>query len=189
MELTPLSDLIKYGAVGLAFLATVFSFLVSAWGKPRTLHLLSNDREEQRDITREVRLPEVARSLDEEESRKRRYGFAATSLAFGQFIIGGLLASSFVADNLSKVLIGFLGLLVLAASLVHQHFRPDVLQKAAAHRVFRLKAFRRWVEDEVYDITRLDADDERVATLRRKVSELLGEIERDSLNSEKNEKA
>lgn len=191
MSATPeqLAEALKYIATAVAVLSTLTSAILTLAGKRRQMVVAVNEREKVRDYAREIRLPEIKQLLSEEEGRKSLYRGASASLAFGQFVIGGLLASSFIAENLSKSLIGFLGLLVLAASLVSQHFRPDILHKATAYRVYRLRSLRRWAEDQLYEITRGEASDESVAAIRRKISETLDELDRGELAFEKNDRA
>ncbi|MCB1106075.1 MAG: hypothetical protein H7A44_05980 [Opitutaceae bacterium] len=184
-----LVDVLKYIALALAVLSTLSSAVLTLAGKRRQSVVVVNEREKVRDYAREIRLPEVKQLLSEEEGRKGLYRAASASLAFGQFVVGGLLASSFIAENLSKSLIGFLGLLVLAASLVNQHFRPDILHKATAFRVYRLRSLRRWIEDQLYEFSRTETNDESIAAIRRKVSEALDELDRGELAFEKNDKA
>ena len=74
--------------------------------------------------------------------------WASNLLRFSQYVIGGVLATAFVRDNLSPNNVGLLGVLVLMASLIHQHFRPDTTLQECRFRVFRLRRTLRRVEDE-----------------------------------------
>jgi hypothetical protein len=69
-------------------------------------------------------------------------------LRFGQYVVGGILATAFVRDTLTPNIVGLLGVLVLMASLVHQHFRPDVTLQECRARVYRLRRLVRRAEDE-----------------------------------------
>jgi hypothetical protein len=69
-------------------------------------------------------------------------------LRFGQYVVGGVLATAFVKDTLTPNIVGLLGVLVLMASLVYQHFRPDVTLQECRARVYRLRRLVRRAEDE-----------------------------------------
>jgi hypothetical protein len=98
----------------------------------------------------------LARLAEAKDVLRQQYALAKThrlsggSLTFGQFIVGGLLASSFVQDQTSKTLIGVLGLLVLASSIIRQHYKPESSSIAARERAVKLKAVIREVEDQLY---------------------------------------
>ncbi|WP_221033180.1 hypothetical protein [Actomonas aquatica] len=141
----------------------------------------SADLTPKRDPREEVRLPEVIQLLDDEERRRSLFRYSSASLVIGQFIVGGVLTSSFVTTAFSEHVVGFLGLLVLASSLVSQHFRPDLLHKSSAVKIHRLTSLRRWIEDELYEATRGEIDDARITKIRRRVSAELSEIEESDL--------
>jgi hypothetical protein len=67
----------------------------------------------------------------------------------GQYIVGGLLASSFVQESLSPKLVGSLGLLVLIASLIKQHFHPELSVQNATTKAAQLKALIRRSEHQL----------------------------------------
>jgi len=202
------TNIFESTAVIVAILGTVVSFLLSLSVKLKKVEIkaLKDSSEmvriefaasglaQKRDFAHEVRLDEIYLLLKAEEWRKSLYKYASASLTFSQFVVGGILASSFVADALSKTVIGILGLLVLASSLLNQHFRPAILHKAAAAKVYRLKTLRRWVEDKLYDITKGPVDEARINAVRTHVREVLDELDRsdlellDSKNFEQKEK-
>jgi hypothetical protein len=66
-------------------------------------------------------------------------------LTVGQYIIGGLL----VQESLSPRLVGSLGLLVLLASLIKQHFDPEVSAEHARKKAGQLRALIRISEDQL----------------------------------------
>jgi hypothetical protein len=93
-------------------------------------------------------------------------------LTFGQYVIGGVLASSFVQQALTPAAVGFLGVLVLLASLIKQQFHPDVRASQAAQTVSKLRALIRYAEDRVAELTTTDqASSADYHALVRKVSE------------------
>jgi hypothetical protein len=166
-------------AVLTALAAALSSF---ATKRAKLISAINERQPERRDYKSEVRLPEIDALLAEESSRKTLYRYSAAFLVCGQFVVGGLLASSFVADNLSKSLVGILGLLVLASSLVNQHFRPDILHKAAASRMTKLRILKRHIEDELFDIMHGPVDDGRIVALRKQASIALAQIEATELS-------
>jgi hypothetical protein len=97
-----------------------------------------------------IRFTEVREVLGKQEIVSRAYRFASSVLTFGQFIVGGLLATSFLQESLSKSLVGGLGLLVLVSSLVRQYYRPEVHAFRAREKVARLKALVRKAEDQLF---------------------------------------
>jgi hypothetical protein len=96
------------------------------------------------------RLAEAKEVLRQQYTLARAHRIGGGSLTFGQFIVGGLLASSFVQDHTTKTLIGLLGLLVLASSIIRQHYKPESSSVAARERAVTLKAVIREVEDHLY---------------------------------------
>lgn len=97
-----------------------------------------------------ARLAEAKDALRQQYSLAKAHRIGGGSLTFGQFIVGGLLASSFVQDHTSKTLIGVLGLLVLASSIIRQHYKPESSSIAARERAVKLKSIIREVEDQIY---------------------------------------
>lgn len=94
-----------------------------------------------------IRMQEARRALERQRELATTHRIAGSLLTFGQFVVGGLLASSFLQDKLSKEMIGGLGLLVLASSLIRQHYRPEIQYIGARQRAAKLKALIREAED------------------------------------------
>ena len=92
------------------------------------------------------RMAELDDAIRRQESSLRRAQLSDIALTVGQFIIGGVLASSFVQTTLPS-LVGFLGLLVLASSLVRQQFRPERESRLTLERLALLKKMRRKAQD------------------------------------------
>lgn len=126
---------------------------------------------------KDSRLLEAKDELKRQESITKWQGNAATSLIFSQYIIGGVLATSFIQETLDSSIVGFLGLLVLVSSLIHQHFRPDLIARAAKERVLILRNMIRQVEDDLYAIKEGKLAKDFIHELRAKVTECLKEIE------------
>ena len=112
----------------------------------------ANEKVEEIDYERDTRLENARTALREQESSAKWNKWTVHSLTFGQYIIGGILATSFVQSSLSKEVVGFLGVLVLISSLIHQRFRPDLQYRAAKERAVRLRLLIRKAEDDVYAI-------------------------------------
>lgn len=94
-----------------------------------------------------IRMRETRRALERQRELATTHRIAGSLLIFGQFVVGGLLASSFLQDKLSKEMIGGLGLVVLASSLIRQHYRPEIQYIGACQRAAKLKALIREAED------------------------------------------
>ena len=127
------------------------------------------------------RLNDVRRALDRQKSFSRTNRWTSGSLTFGQYIIGGLLASSFVQQSLNKELVGVLGLLVLVSSLMYQHFRPDIQLRGALGRAHRLRALIRQSEDDLYSMQSQAPNAPNIDDFRRRLSTALSEIEASEL--------
>jgi hypothetical protein len=89
-------------------------------------------------------------ALEKQSELAVAHRIAGGLLTFSQFVVGGLLASSFLQENLSKNIVGILGLVVLFSSLLRQHYRPDVKFRGALLRATQLKILIRQAEDYVY---------------------------------------
>jgi len=127
------------------------------------------------------RFHDVQTALLRQQSLARANRWMSGLLTVGQYIIGGLLASSFVQQSLSRELVGGMGLLVLLSSLIYQHFRPDIQLRGAMGRGLRLRALLRQVEDDIYTFQTGEPSPQSVAEFRRRVSSALSEIEASEL--------
>lgn len=139
------------------------------------------DDETAADTERDSRLDEARRYLQRQDTMARWNSRAAASLTFSQYIVGGILATSFVQESLPREVVGFLGLLVLIASLIHHRFRPDIYARCARERAMHLKAMIRRAEDALYTIGAGKADAASVLKVRKMVSQALAEIEASEL--------
>lgn len=127
------------------------------------------------------RVNEANEALNGQKSVAWWSSFASVLLTVGQYIVGGLLASSFVQSSLTPMLIGVLGLIVLFASICKQHFHPEVNAANAKGKAGQLRALVRTSED---DLAVLDAksskghdhSDEMIA-LMRTLTQRMSEIE------------
>jgi len=129
------------------------------------------------DPTEDSRLSEAKRELERQESIARWNGRADGSLVFGQYIIGGVLASSFVQQSLSPQVIGVLGVLVLLSSLIRQRYRADLQAQGARHRTVSLRTLIREVEDDLFALKNGHDGAPSIYLIRQKVSTTLSKIE------------
>jgi hypothetical protein len=130
---------------------------------------------------KDSRLLDAKAELNRQESTTKWQGFAATSLTFSQYIVGGVLTTSFIQDTLSSQVVGLLGLLVLISSLIHQHFRPDLKSRFAKERIVTLRSLVRSVEDDLFAIDQGMLKPESMHGIRAKVSSTLKEMEKSEL--------
>jgi nanoRNase/pAp phosphatase (c-di-AMP/oligoRNAs hydrolase) len=144
----------SYVATSVGAVATILGLLASALGtRPRReIHRAENTPVEKASVDNGVaeRLEEARQALKRQVALAKAHRVGGGMLTFGQFIVGGLLASSFLQEQTSKTLIGILGLLVLASSIIRQHYQPESSSLAAHERAIELKAVIREVEDQIY---------------------------------------
>ncbi|WP_157372685.1 hypothetical protein [Photobacterium marinum] len=132
-------------------------------------------------IERDCRLFEVQAELRRQKVISKWQGVAATSLTFSQYIVGGVLTTSFIQDNLSSQVVGLLGLLVLVSSLIHQQFRPDLKSRFAKERIVTLRGLIRAIEDDLFAIRQGTLNQESLHDIRVKVTNSLKDIETSEL--------
>ncbi|NMP04646.1 hypothetical protein HHE94_18245 [Pseudoalteromonas arctica] len=130
---------------------------------------------------KDSRLLEIKAELKRQQSIAKWQGFSATSLTFSQYIVGGVLTTSFIQDTLSSQIVGLLGLLVLISSLIHQHFRPDLKSRFAKERIVILRSLVRSVEDQLFAIVKEKSEPESIHNIRTQVSKTLKDIESSEL--------
>jgi hypothetical protein len=130
---------------------------------------------------KDSRLPQVRDALKRQEAIVKWNGRASASLTFGQYIIGGLLASAFVQQSLTAQVVGSLGVLVLVSSLVHQHYRPDLQASGARQRMARLRALILEIEDDLFALRSGQDGAPTVYAIRKKASTGLAQAEENEL--------
>jgi len=128
-----------------------------------------------------ARIEEAKDAFRSQTSSAKWSKVSGNLLTVGQYIIGGLLASSFVQESLSPKLVGSLGLLVLLASLIKQHFHPEVSAENARKKTAQLKALIRTSEDllSILDAKIASGQDhtDAMISLLMKITNRLTEIE------------
>jgi len=142
---------------------------------------ISLAHKEEPDPETQTRVREARTVLARQENIAEWNRRADSLLTFSQYIVGGVLASSFLQSALAPELIGFLGIVVLASKLIHQHYRPDLSSRGAKHRAIRLKQLIRTAEDGLYAIHASQKDAPTLLAIRTKMSDGLSEIERAEL--------
>ena len=85
--------------------------------------------------------------MKEQEKIAQRNKLSGGLLTIGQYIVGALLATSFIQEYMSNVMVGILGLVVLFSSTIHQKFRPDLKAAAAKSRALKLRQLVRRSQD------------------------------------------
>ena len=102
-------------------------------------------------------------------------------LIIGQYIIGGVLASSFIQESLNPKWVGALGVLVLIASLVRQQFHPELNADSSKRKAARTQALIRSSEDQLAILdTKIAGGQDHTAemiALMTQITEMLSEIE------------
>jgi hypothetical protein len=96
-----------------------------------------------------LRLTEANTAREQQKSAAQVLKWSSNSLAFGQYVIGGVLASSFVQQSLNTNLVGLLGVLVLIASLVKQQYHPELKADEASRKASRLQILIRISDDQL----------------------------------------
>ena len=154
----PFSEFVKQSAetsaAFTALLATVlgalFASLSTALLTRQTASHPPADFKATGNIAQDSRLAELRGELTRYQALAKWNRRAGALLTFGQYVVGGALASSFIQQSLSPNIVGSLGLLVLISSLIHQRVRPDLLENGASQKANILRNLIRTVEDDVF---------------------------------------
>ena len=157
--------------------ALVFSELRAKESKVTRLELTAPTD----DPAKDSRLYELKELLQHQQFISRLNGRADLSLIFGQYIIGALLASSFIQESVPDNVLGILGVLVLVSSLIRERYRPDTKAFAAKRRTVILRLLIRETEDSLYEINKGLENAPSVFSIRRRVTEYLSKIEESEL--------
>lgn len=136
----------------------------------------------------ENRMNELKRYLREQENIAKRNKLSGNLLTIGQYIVGGLLATSFIQEQISNVMVGILGLIVLFSSTVHQKFRPDLKSAAAQSRATKLKQLLRRAQDLSNEISleyegRIDSQLKSESKLAASIGMQMDQIENEEMQS------
>ena len=127
------------------------------------------------------RLDEASKAMFSHKGSARIARIASILLTVGQYIIGGVLASSFLKDSPHKEAVVILGVLVLISALVKQHFHPEVTAEVERTKASQLQALIRTFEDQiaVFDGKVASGQDHSDAMIQllTKITQTLTEIE------------
>jgi hypothetical protein len=93
------------------------------------------------------RIKEASTFMEKSGRNATAFRWSGHFLTFGQYVIGGVLASSFVQQSLSSNIVGLFGVLVLIASLIKQQYQPEVGAQRAAQKAAQAKILIRDAED------------------------------------------
>jgi|ERR1700722_677127 len=96
-----------------------------------------------------VRINEAVKARAEQLGTAKWSKVSSNSLIIAQYIIGGVLATSFVQESLKPKWIGAMGVVVLIASLFRQQFHPEINAQEAQAKASKLKALIRASEDQL----------------------------------------
>jgi hypothetical protein len=129
------------------------------------------------DWEHDTRIAEARRALQRQDAIAAWNERTVNLLTVGQFIIGGALATWIVQPFLSPGIVGFLGVLVVASSVIHQRFRPDLRARNAAERTVDLRLLVRKAEDMVFEMKRQNSI-EGIPMVRQMISDGLNSIEK-----------
>jgi hypothetical protein len=128
----------------------------------------------------DTRLSEARRELERQEEIVRWNRWTINLLTCGQYIIGGVLALTFIEILLSPWKLGFLGILLIGSCLTHQRFRPDIKLLSTCKRGVWLRGLIRRAEDMIFEMKRRK-DVEGVHAVRQMISKGLTEMEQSEL--------
>lgn len=177
-------------AIALGSISTLVAFGVTAFARQR---LISSDRKNldvsikqaaSRDVSHPIkdltiqRLTEARRVLGSQILKARLFRISDFLFTFSQFVVGGLLASSFLQDRLSKDIVGCVGLIVLFSSLMRQQVHPDLKSIGAYKRVIFLKALLRKAEDLWASVRENPTTAPSIREICKMLSDGLAEVER-----------
>jgi len=180
VEVPVLASLLATGISGFTALLAAFitAYVKKGVSKDKTQEKIS---ELEASPEKDSRLLELKEELKRQESIAKWQGLSATFLTFSQYIIGGVLTTSFIQETLTSGVVGFLGLLVLLSSLIHQHFRPDLHSRFAKERIVVLRNVKRQVEDGIFAIEKEKSRPEELHNIRDYVTRSLLELESSEL--------
>jgi hypothetical protein len=128
-----------------------------------------------------LRLAEAQAFRDGQRKRARSSALASNLLSVAQYVIGGVLASSFVQESLTPKWVGALGVLVLIASLFRQQFHPELDAEVSRKKVGAITGLIRLSEDQlaILDAKTASGQDhtDAMARLMTEITQALNAIE------------
>ncbi len=139
------------------------------------------------DLEGRTRIREARKVLAQQRFTEKVYGLTNRLLVFFQYVVGGILASSFVQQQLTGAQLGFLGVLVLLAQLFGKHFNPELVARGAMRRKVFLHNALAKAEDSAFTLNEGTDSKESQSEIRRKLSAALELVRRSELDEKEGE--
>lgn len=125
-----------------------------------------------------LRLKQIDTAKNKEQRLSRAFTWSSNLLTFAQYVVGGVLATSFIQQKLSPNLIGFFGLIVLVSSIIKQHYHPEVKAKVASQKAAKLQTLIRDSEDKIAALhADGNTDPKEFLTIASQISAALAKID------------
>jgi hypothetical protein len=115
--------------------------------------------------------------VTKEEFKETWNKISSNLLIFSNFVVGGLLASSFIQESLSSDTVGLIGMIVLSSSLIHQKYRPDAIADKAKIKAIKLRSMIRKAEDMLFEHESDETESFTINEIRKFVSRSIAEVE------------
>jgi hypothetical protein len=119
-----------------------------------------------------TRLQETRAMADKAKSRAHWSGFADVLLTTGDYVVGGVLTTSFAQHELPSFLVGGLGLVVLISSMAQQLFHPERIKVHAARKAAQLRKLARETEEMRLVVENAPSGKARIEIIQRLSQEL-----------------
>jgi hypothetical protein len=137
----------------IAAVATILGAIISAFASLQKPKMLKIKEQKSFDTAEQALLYRIA----DAKKNLRSYAFNQTSyrwsnflLTFGQYVVGGILATSLIYESLPREIIGSLGVLVMVASFIRNRERPDIkIHLIKEKSAIRLRGAIREAEDNL----------------------------------------
>ena len=145
----------------IAAVATLLGAIISAFASLQKPKLLKIKEQKSFDTAEQAllhRIDDAKKNLRSYAINQLSYRWSNLLLTFGQYVVGGVLATSLVYESLPREIIGSLGVLVMIASFIRNKERPDIkIHMIKEKSVIRLRRAIREAEDNL-PMARLNQD-------------------------------
>ena len=139
----------------LTFLVPIITAVLSSASTQRTVQKRVGEEAPAQESHVQQRLREARNALQQQMTTEKINLWANRLFIGGQYVIGGLLATSFVQASLSPTFAGLLGLVVLLSQIVRQRYNPEANVLLARHKINRLRELIREAEDDLAQLKRI----------------------------------
>jgi hypothetical protein len=112
-------------------------------------------KEKQNQLLKE-RLEEINRLNSRLTGEVKFTSLSNNLILAGEYLVGGILTTSFIQESLPRATVGWLGLLVLIATLIHQRYRPETRIQIARSKLAFLRSKVRKCQDELVKVEKPD---------------------------------